>query len=110
MAASEAAVQEFAQKAFGDIGAALTASLVVLGDKLGLYKAMAAAGSVDAAELASRTGTTERYVREWLNAQAAAGYVEYDAATRRYTLPEAAAVCLTQEDSPACVLGGFQGM
>jgi 2-polyprenyl-3-methyl-5-hydroxy-6-metoxy-1,4-benzoquinol methylase len=110
MAIDETAVHDFAMKALGDIGSALTASLVVIGDKLGLYRGMKAAGPVTAAELARRTGTTERYVREWLNGQAAAGYVEYDSATGRYTLPEAQAVCLTDEESPACVLGGFQGM
>ncbi|MCW5890430.1 MAG: class I SAM-dependent methyltransferase [bacterium] len=110
MATSEAAVMEFTQKALGDLGSALTAAMVVIGDKLGLYRAMAEGGPTDAATLAARTGTAERYVREWLNAQAAAGYVTYDPATRRYTLPEAHAVCLTEEDSPACVLGGFQGM
>ena len=109
-APSEAEVQEFVQKAFGDIGAMLTASLVVIGDKLGLYKAMAATGPLTPAELAERTGTSERYVREWCAAQAAAGYVTYDAATGRYTLPAAHAVALTDEDSPACMLGGFQGM
>ncbi len=103
-------VQEFVHKALGDLGSALTASLVVIGDKLGLYKAMAGAGAVTPAELAERTGTTERSLREWLSAQAAAGYVTYDAATRRYTLPAEHAVALTQEDSPAFVAGGFQGM
>jgi SAM-dependent methyltransferase len=110
MATSEAAVHSFVEKAVGDIGAALTASMVVIGDKLGLYREMAAAGPLTPAELAKRTETAERYVREWLNAQAAAGYVTYDPATKRYTLPEAHAACLTDEDSPACVLGGFQGM
>lgn len=110
MPATESEVAAFVQKAFGDLGGALTASMVVLGDKLGLYRAMAGAGPIDAAELARRTGTAERYVREWLNAQAAAEYLSYDPATERYTLSDAAAVCLTQEDSPACVLGGFQGM
>ena len=99
----------FLHKALGDLGAALTASMVVIGDRLGLYRAMVDR-PVTPAELAKATGTAERYVREWLNAQAAAGYVTYDAATKRYTLPEAHAICLTQEDSPACVLGGFQGM
>lgn len=103
-------VQEFVHKALGDLGSALTASLVVIGDKLGLYKAMAGAGAVTPAELAERTGTTERSVREWLSAQAAAGYVTYDAATRRYTLPAEHAMALAQEDSPAFVAGGFQGM
>jgi 2-polyprenyl-3-methyl-5-hydroxy-6-metoxy-1,4-benzoquinol methylase len=110
MAVTEAAVQEFAHKAFGDIGAALTASMVVLGDRLGLYRAMAQRGPVTPAELAGHTDTAERYVREWLNSQAAAGYVEYDSTTRRYTLPEAQAVCLADDESPACMLGGFQGM
>jgi SAM-dependent methyltransferase len=110
MAATEAEVTEFVHKALGDLGSALTASMVVIGDKLGLYRAMAAAGPVNAAELAAKTGTAERYVREWLNAQAAAGYVAYDPASARYTLSEAAAACLTDDESPACVLGGFQGM
>jgi SAM-dependent methyltransferase len=109
MAATEAAVQEFVHKAFGDIGATLTASLVVIGDRLGLYRALKA-GPLTPAELAARTGTNERYVREWSAAQAAAGYLTYEAATGRYTLPEAHAAALTDEESPACVLGGFQGM
>ena len=103
-------VEAFVSKAMGDIGGALTAALVVLGDKLGLYKAMAGAGPLTPAELASRTGTSERYVREWLSAQAASGYVTYDPATRRFTLPDEHAAALADEDSPACVLGGFQGM
>jgi len=101
------AIEEFAHKALGDVAGALTASLVVIGDKLGLYKALAQ-GSATPTELATRTGTTERYVREWLNAQAAAGYVTYEGG--RYALPPAHAACLTDEDSPACVLGAFQGM
>ena len=60
--------------------------------------------------MAKRTSTTERYVREWLSGQAAADYVTYDAATGRYTLPDAHAAALTDDESPACVLGGFQGM
>src|SRR6185369_10538649 len=101
------AIEEFAHKALGDVAGALTASLVVIGDKLGLYKGLAA-GPATAAELAARTGTTGRYVLEWLNAQAAAGYVTYEGG--RYTLPAAQAACLADEDSPACVLGAFQGM
>jgi SAM-dependent methyltransferase len=103
-------VEAFVHKAMGDLGSALTASLVVIGDKLGLYKAMAAAGPVTPAELAKRTETNERCVREWCSAQAAAGYITYDAKTGRYTLPAEHAVALTDEESPACVLGGFQGM
>jgi len=109
MAGNEAAIHEFAMRALGDVGSALTASLVVIGDKLGLYRAMTA-GPVTPKELAAKTETSERYVREWLNGQAAAGYVEYDPSTGRYTLPEASAACLTDDESPACVLGAFQGM
>src|SRR5512145_3178933 len=87
-------VESFVHKALGDVGAALTASLVVIGDKLGLYRALAD-GPATSAELAARTNTSERYVREWLNAQAAAGYVTYD--DGRYTLPAAHAACLTDE-------------
>src|SRR5262245_8764045 len=110
MAASESEVMAFVQKALGDLGGALTASMVVIGDKLGLYRALAASGSASPAELAKRTDTNERCVREWCQAQAASGYLAYDAASGRYTLPEAHAVALTDENSPACVLGGFQGM
>jgi ubiquinone/menaquinone biosynthesis C-methylase UbiE len=110
MAFDEAKVHEFVGKAMGDMGAALTASLVVIGDKLGLYRAMAGAGPIEPAELAERTETSERCVREWLAAQAAAGYLEYDATTRKYTLPDEHAAALVDEESPACVLGGFQGM
>ena len=97
-------------KAVGDLGSALTAALVVIGDKLGLYKALAAAGPLTPAELARNTGTAERYVREWLNAQAAAGYATYDAGSGRYYLLPEQASALADEDSPAFVLGGFQAM
>ncbi len=110
MAASENEVQEFVHKAFGDIAGMLTGALVVIGDRLGLYKALAADGAMTPAELAERTATTERYVREWCAGQAAAGYVTYDPATGRYALPEAHAAVLADEDGPACMLGGFQGM
>ena len=110
MAATQQQVEDFVHRAFGDIAGALTSALVVMGDKLGLYRAMAGAGGLTAAELAARTETTERYVREWLAGQAASRYVTYDPATKRYTLPDAHAMALTDEESPACVLGGFQGM
>ena len=102
-------LNELVGKAVGDLGATLSAALVVLGDKLGLYKAMRG-GAVTPEELAAKTGTSERYVREWLAAQAAAGYVTYDPSTGRYFLTEEQAECFTNEESPACVLGGFQGM
>ena len=102
-------VHEFVNKAVGDLGAAVGAALVVIGDKLGLYKGLKE-GPATSEELARRTGTAERYVREWLAAQAAAGYVSYDAKEGRYFLTEEQAECLTNEESPACVVGGFQAM
>ncbi|GAA0522718.1 SAM-dependent methyltransferase [Paractinoplanes deccanensis] len=98
---------EFVFKAVGDFGSMLTGSMAVIGDKLGLYRAMADGKPVTPAELAERTGTAERYVREWLSAQAAAGYVELDG-DDRFSLPAEKAVALTDENSPACVIGGFE--
>jgi 2-polyprenyl-3-methyl-5-hydroxy-6-metoxy-1,4-benzoquinol methylase len=98
----------FVFRAVEEVGASLGTALVVMGDKLGLYRAMAGAGPLTSTELADRTGTTERYVREWLNAQAAGGFVEYDAETGRYTLPPEQAVALTDESSPAYLPGFFQ--
>ena len=90
----------FMEKAVMDMGAAMHATLVVVGDKLGLYKAMADGGWLTSAELAARTNTAERYVREWLNANAASGYVTYDAAAQRYQLPPEQAFALTVQDLP----------
>jgi SAM-dependent methyltransferase len=90
----------FMGKIVGDMGAAMHAALVVLGDRLGLYKAMAGAGGLAPAELAVKTGTTERYVREWLNANAASGFVTYDAASGKYELPPEQAFALTTLDVP----------
>ncbi len=101
-------LEDFLHRVVGDVGAALSAALVVIGDKLGLYKALAAHGALTPAELAQRTETSERYCREWLNAQAAGGYVTYDAATGRYTLPFEHAVALADDTSPAFVPGLFQ--
>ncbi len=104
----ETKLNAFMEKAVGDMGAAMHATLVLIGDKLGLYRAMAGAGPLTPAELAARTKTDERYVREWLNANAASGYVTYNAASRRYTLPPEQALALTVEDSPAYLPGAFQ--
>jgi 2-polyprenyl-3-methyl-5-hydroxy-6-metoxy-1,4-benzoquinol methylase len=98
----------FMGRAVGDIGAAMSAALVLIGDELGLYKAMAAAGPLTPAELAKRTETTERYVREWLNNQAAGGYVAYDPSTTRYSLAPEQAAALADEASPAFIPGAFQ--
>jgi SAM-dependent methyltransferase len=101
-------LEQFVFKAVEEVGATLNAALVVMGDRLGLYRALAGAGPLTPAELAARTETAERYVREWLNAQAAGGYVEYDAATATYTLPPEQTVALTDESSPAYLPGFFQ--
>jgi SAM-dependent methyltransferase len=95
-------------QAMGEIGGAMNAALVMVGDKLGLYKAMAEAGPMTSAELAKKTGTMERYVREWLSAQAAGGFVTYDATTERFTLPNEQAFALAVEDSPVYLPGAYQ--
>src|SRR6267378_8561621 len=104
---NEDKMHEFLGKVVGDFGAALSSSLVYIGQKLGLYKALAAAGSVTPAELAEKTSTNERYIREWLINQAASGYVDYDAGSGRYSLAPEQAMALTDESSPFYVGGGF---
>jgi SAM-dependent methyltransferase len=101
-------LHQFVFRAVEEVGATLNAALVVMGDKLGLYRALAGAGPLSAVELARRAGVSERYVREWLNAQAAGGYLEYDAASGRYTLPPEQTVALTDDTSPAYLPGFFQ--
>jgi SAM-dependent methyltransferase len=108
MAFDETKLNEFVNKAVSDIGATLSSVLVVIGDRLGLWKAMAKDGPVTASDLAKRTETAERYVREWLDAQASAGYVTYDPATRRYTLPAEQAAVLADESSAAFFPGLFE--
>ena len=98
----------FVFRAVDEVGATLNTALVVMGDRLGLYRAMAGAGPLTPAELAKRTGTAERYVREWLNAQAAGGYIDYDPDSSRYTLSAEHAIALTDESSPAYLPGFFQ--
>ncbi|MGH9735013.1 MAG: class I SAM-dependent methyltransferase [Candidatus Acidiferrales bacterium] len=104
MQPDESKLHEFMMKAVGDMGAAMHAALIIVGDNLGLYKAMAGAGLMTPGELAEKTKTNERYVREWLNANAASGYVTYDPATQRYRLPDEQAFALTTLDLP----GAFQ--
>src|SRR5437867_108437 len=108
MAINQDKLNEFLGKAVGDIGAAMSANLVLIGDRLGLYKGMAKMGPVTPAELAKATKTTERYVREWLSNQAAGGYVTYDAATGRFVLPPEQALALADETSPCFLPGAFQ--
>lgn len=98
-------------QAVGDFGSVLNAALVVGGDRLGLYRALAESGSSTSVELAERTGTVERNVREWLSAQAAAGFVTYDGAADdgdRWSLTPEQAEAFTNESSPAFLCGGFQ--
>src|SRR4051812_31792433 len=101
-------LNQFVFRAVEEVGATLNAALVVIGDKLGLYRQLAESGPTTAVELAARTATAERYVREWLNAQAAGGYVEYDPAGERYSLAPEQAVALTDPQSPAYLPGFFQ--
>jgi 2-polyprenyl-3-methyl-5-hydroxy-6-metoxy-1,4-benzoquinol methylase len=98
----------FVFRAVEEVGATLNAALVVMGDKLGLYRAMADGEALTPAEVAERSGAAERYVREWLGAQAAGGFVTYDPDTGRYSLPPEHAVALTDSDSPAYLPGFFQ--
>jgi SAM-dependent methyltransferase len=101
MTVKQANLQQFFGKMLGDAGAALGVGLVLLGDKLGLYKALAAGGPLTSAELASRTGTAKRYVREWAAAQAAAGYINFDSATERFSMSPEQALVLADENGPA---------
>jgi SAM-dependent methyltransferase len=106
----QAKLHDFVMKAVGEMGAAVNAALINVGDKLGLYKAMAGAGPMTPAELAAKTKTHERYVREWLSAQAAGGFVTYDAASGTFTLPNEQAMALADEQSPVFLPGFFQMM
>jgi SAM-dependent methyltransferase len=101
-------LMSFVFRAVDEVGATLNTALVVMGDKLGFYRALAGAGPLSPQELADRTGTAERYVREWLNAQAAGGFVEYEPASGRYLLAPEQTVALTDETSPAFLPGFFQ--
>ena len=105
---NETKLHEFVMKAVGEMGAAMNAALIIIGDKVGLYRAMAGAGPMTPAELAAKTKTTERYVREWLSAQAAGGFVTYDATSGKFTLPPEQAMALADEQSPVFLPGFFQ--
>jgi SAM-dependent methyltransferase len=105
---NEDKLNAFMGQVVGELGATVNAGLIVIGDRLGLYKAMAESGPITSAELAEKTGTSERYVREWLNAQAAGGFVEYNPESKHYLLPPEQALALANEDSPAFVCGAFE--
>jgi 2-polyprenyl-3-methyl-5-hydroxy-6-metoxy-1,4-benzoquinol methylase len=108
MALDRDKLPEFLGKALVDFGATFHAALVRIGDRLGLYKGLAAGGPQTPAELAKRTGTVERYVREWLSCQAAGGYVSYDAAAGKFYLTEEQAFAMADDTSPAFMPGAFQ--
>ena len=103
-----ARLEAFVGQAVTDMGAAISGLLLHIGDRLGLYKAMAGAGPVTAAALAARTGTAERYVREWLSNQAAGGYVVYHPADGTFELPAEQAMVVADENSPAFLAGAFE--
>ncbi|MGI8905503.1 MAG: class I SAM-dependent methyltransferase [Candidatus Sumerlaeaceae bacterium] len=104
----QAKLEAFMGQVVSDLGAGMNAALVIIGDKLGLYRGLVELGPCTPAELAGQTGTDERYIREWLSAQAAGGYVKYDAASARFTIPPEQAMALADENSPCFVAGGFQ--
>jgi 2-polyprenyl-3-methyl-5-hydroxy-6-metoxy-1,4-benzoquinol methylase len=108
MAINEDKMNQLIGRFLDDFGATFHAAMVVIGDKLGLYKTLAQAGPITSKELAFRTGTAERYVREWLASQAAGGYANYDPATGSYSLSEEQALALADESSPAFLPGAFQ--
>jgi SAM-dependent methyltransferase len=103
-----AVLEEFATKVALDRAAGYHSVLVYLGDRLGLWRTLATLENATSAELAERSGVAERYLREWLGAQAAAGYVTYDAASGRFGLPLERAMVLADEDSPAAGVAGFE--
>ena len=107
---NEAKLEAFMGQAVADMGAIISAPLFVIGEKLGLYKAMAHAGPLTSEEVAERSGAAERYVREWLRNQAAGGYITYDAEEDRYTLPDEHALALADEDSPFYILGVYDSI
>jgi SAM-dependent methyltransferase len=106
MAVDQDRLNAFLGKAIGDLGAAFSAVLVTIGDELGLYRTLAQE-RLTAQELADRTNTNERYVREWLGNQTAAGYVDYDAAKDRYFLNAEQAACLADPDGPVDLPGAY---
>jgi 2-polyprenyl-3-methyl-5-hydroxy-6-metoxy-1,4-benzoquinol methylase len=106
-AVDEEKLNNFVMKMVGEMSGAMTCATVVLGDKLGLYRALDGAGPMTAARLAEKTGTNQRLIQEWLNAQAAAGYLNYDPQNATYELPAEHAMALANEDSPVFLAGGL---
>jgi len=106
---NEAKLNEFAEKVMGDLATTLSSVMVNVGDRLGLYEALAKSDKpLDSHELSKKTGTSERCVREWLANQAAGGYIIYDKVTKRYSFPHEHAMVLANINSPLYLVGGFQ--
>jgi 2-polyprenyl-3-methyl-5-hydroxy-6-metoxy-1,4-benzoquinol methylase len=108
MAVDEERLMAFMGQAVTDMSAAISVALMYIGDRLELYKGMAGAGPITSLQLAEKTGTSERYVREWLSNNAAGGYVTYDASTQTFELPDEQAFALADESSPVFLGGAFQ--
>jgi Rv2258c-like winged HTH domain len=106
MAINETKLNEFLGKAVGDLGAAMSAALMLVGDRLGLYKELAK-GAVTSSNLAAQTGTNERYVREWLGNQGAGGYVQFDAERNEWSLSPEQALCLADPNGPVDMPGAY---
>ncbi|MFN8490785.1 MAG: class I SAM-dependent methyltransferase [Caldilineaceae bacterium] len=104
---NEAKLNELLGKMVTEMGAAFVGASVIIGDQLGLYKALAGGGAQTSTQLAERTGTTERYVREWLSGQAASGYIDYDAANQTFQMTTEQAMVFANADSPVLLTGGF---
>ena len=107
---NEQKLEGFVARILDDLGATMIAPLVRIGDELGLYSTLAKSGPVTPEELARRTGTVERMVREWLSAHAAAGYLDYDAATRRFAMNPEQAMVFGNPDSPVYHAGLVRGL
>ena len=103
----EGRLNEFIGKMLTDLGGATSVAMVRMGDRLGLYKALHAAGPSTCGELAAKAGVNDRYLREWLSHQAASGYLDYDPVTGRFSLPPEQAMVFAVEESPVYLMGGF---
>ena len=103
----ETKLNQFIGKILDDLGGAFSVPMVRMGDKLGLYKALNEQGPMTPAELAAKTNVAERYAREWLSHQAASGYLEYDSATGKFTLPPEQAMVFAEPDSPVYLQSAF---
>ena len=108
MAINPDKLMAFMGKLVGDLGAMMSIGPMIIGEKLGLYKAMAGGTSITAGELAAKTNTDERYVREWLCSQAASGFIEYDGAADRFSMTEEQAAALAQDEGPFYFLGAIE--